>query len=258
MVTITGGGPALTYEPHINYCNTPSLGPTDNFTYTLTPGGSSATVAVTRDLRQRRAGARRPAARSATARATAPSWIAPGSTPSTSTRRASRARRASSRANFDSAEDELGFTNQNGITRQLQRRHRRADPDRHVVGGELPGGAALGDLREQLGHALDLHAHGQLPGHRHSAAPSSNSRRADIAVSPTNDSAVVATTAGNTPTPRTPRAWWWTTALTVTDPDDTTSRARRCASRPGSTPATSSGSRTRTGSRAHTTRAPAC
>jgi VCBS repeat-containing protein len=45
-VAITGGGSGLTYEPDTNYCNTfPPL--PDTFTYTLTPGGSTATVSVT-------------------------------------------------------------------------------------------------------------------------------------------------------------------------------------------------------------------
>ena len=45
IVTITGGGTLLTYEPFSNYCNSPSFGPTDNFTYTLN-GGSAGSVAV--------------------------------------------------------------------------------------------------------------------------------------------------------------------------------------------------------------------
>jgi len=44
-VVITGGGTGLTYQPDPDFCNDGS--PTDNFTYTLTPGGSIATVAVT-------------------------------------------------------------------------------------------------------------------------------------------------------------------------------------------------------------------
>jgi hypothetical protein len=44
-VVITGGGTGLTYQPNANYCNDGT--PTDDFTYTLTPGGSTATVAVT-------------------------------------------------------------------------------------------------------------------------------------------------------------------------------------------------------------------
>ena len=44
---ITGGGGALTYEPDPNYCSSAGLDPTDNFTYALTPGGSTAPVAVT-------------------------------------------------------------------------------------------------------------------------------------------------------------------------------------------------------------------
>src|SRR6056297_1121023 len=44
-VVITGGGTGLTYQPDPNFCNDGS--PTDDFSYTLTPGGSIATVAVT-------------------------------------------------------------------------------------------------------------------------------------------------------------------------------------------------------------------
>jgi hypothetical protein len=42
---ITGGGTGLTYQPDPDFCNDGV--PTDDFTYTLTPGGSSTTVAVT-------------------------------------------------------------------------------------------------------------------------------------------------------------------------------------------------------------------
>jgi len=44
-VVITNGGDDLTYEPDADYCNDGS--PTDDFTYTLTPGGDTATVAMT-------------------------------------------------------------------------------------------------------------------------------------------------------------------------------------------------------------------
>ena len=46
-VVITGGGTGLTYEPDADYCNTPPGTTLDTFTYTLTPGGDSATVSVT-------------------------------------------------------------------------------------------------------------------------------------------------------------------------------------------------------------------
>ena len=45
-VLITGGGSGLTYAPNANYCND-GAPPTDDFTYTLAPGGDVATVAVT-------------------------------------------------------------------------------------------------------------------------------------------------------------------------------------------------------------------
>src|SRR6056297_4155577 len=44
-VTITNGGSDLSYEPDADFCNDGS--PTDDFSYMLTPGGSTATVAVT-------------------------------------------------------------------------------------------------------------------------------------------------------------------------------------------------------------------
>jgi hypothetical protein len=46
VVVITGGGSGLTYLPNPNYCNAPTPGTPDTFTYTLTPGGSSTTVSV--------------------------------------------------------------------------------------------------------------------------------------------------------------------------------------------------------------------
>ena len=46
-VVVTGGGTGLTYQPDPNYCNNPPGTTLDTFTYTLTPGGSTATVTVT-------------------------------------------------------------------------------------------------------------------------------------------------------------------------------------------------------------------
>jgi VCBS repeat-containing protein len=46
-VVITGGGTGLTYQPNPNYCNDPPGTTLDTFTYTLVPGGSTATVSMT-------------------------------------------------------------------------------------------------------------------------------------------------------------------------------------------------------------------
>ncbi|NJN05508.1 MAG: tandem-95 repeat protein, partial [Rhodobacteraceae bacterium] len=46
-VVITGGGTGLTYQPNADYCNSPPGTTLDTFTYTLSPGGSTATVSVT-------------------------------------------------------------------------------------------------------------------------------------------------------------------------------------------------------------------
>ena len=45
-VVVTGGGSGLTYAPDADYCNDPPGTARDSFTYTLTPGGSTATVRV--------------------------------------------------------------------------------------------------------------------------------------------------------------------------------------------------------------------
>jgi VCBS repeat-containing protein len=45
-VVITGGGTGLTYKPNANYCNSPPGTSPDAFTYTLSPGGSTATVSI--------------------------------------------------------------------------------------------------------------------------------------------------------------------------------------------------------------------
>ena len=50
-VVLTGGSPGahtgLTYQPDPSYCNSPPGTSPDTFSYTLTPGGSSATVSIT-------------------------------------------------------------------------------------------------------------------------------------------------------------------------------------------------------------------
>ena len=46
-VVSASDGSNLTYKPDADYCNDPGAEPTDDFTYTLTPGGDEATVAVT-------------------------------------------------------------------------------------------------------------------------------------------------------------------------------------------------------------------
>ena len=59
-------------------------------------------------------------------------------------------------ANFVTGEDVLGFTTQNGITGSFNAHDRRADADRQRDGGELPDGAAVGDLREQQHQSVDV------------------------------------------------------------------------------------------------------
>src|SRR5687768_1234681 len=47
-VVVAGDGLSLTYQPDPDYCNAPiPPGTADTFTYTLAPGGDTATVSVT-------------------------------------------------------------------------------------------------------------------------------------------------------------------------------------------------------------------
>lgn len=46
-VVISGGGTSVDYQPDPDYCNTAPVAPADSFTYSLAPGGSTATVSVT-------------------------------------------------------------------------------------------------------------------------------------------------------------------------------------------------------------------
>ncbi len=46
-VVVNGAGTSLTYRPDDDYCNEPGPEPVDTFTYSLSPGGSTATVSVT-------------------------------------------------------------------------------------------------------------------------------------------------------------------------------------------------------------------
>ena len=45
--TVVNNGTDVSYTPNANYCNNPPGTSPDTFTYTLTPGGSTATVSVT-------------------------------------------------------------------------------------------------------------------------------------------------------------------------------------------------------------------
>ena len=46
-MVVTAAGDELTYQPDPNYCNDPPGTTPDTFTYSLTPGGDTATVSVT-------------------------------------------------------------------------------------------------------------------------------------------------------------------------------------------------------------------
>ena len=224
VVSIQGGGTMLTYEPHTDYCNSPSFGPTDNFTYTLT-GGSTATVAV-----------------SVTCANDAPQLASDGTLDYSEGEGAKVVDAGFSVLDVDSAslqgatvqitsnhvqsEDELGFTNQNGITHSYN----------DVTGTlTLTGTSSLANYEAAL-RSVTYENSSDTPDTStrtvssqvtdSSGAPSNTAFR-DIAVTPTNDAPVVATTAGNTAVTEDAAAVTVDGGVTVTDADDTNIESAR-------------------------------
>ena len=123
--------------------------------------------------------------------------------------------------------------------RHLQRRDRHADADRHRVGGRLPGGAALGHLREHLGQPDRRDAHGELPGDRRSSRRreqhrhARHQRRAGQRRAGGDDRP-----AARPPTPRAARPRRSTAGSPSPTPTTPTSRRGRSGSRAASSPAT--------------------
>ena len=98
-------------------------------------------------------------------------------------------------ANFESG-DTLTFTNQNGITRQLQHRHRRADADRHELGRQLPDGAALDHLRNTTDDNLTS-ARRRSSSRSTTATWTRRRRRRTSTITAVNDAPVLTTTSGS-------------------------------------------------------------
>ena len=114
-VAITGAGSGLTYQPTPNYCNAPPGTSPDTFTYTLTPGGSTATVSVTVTCVNDAATITTTGAPLAYTEGAAATAVDPGLTVSDSDDASLEGGQVRISAGFE-AGDELLFTNQNGIT----------------------------------------------------------------------------------------------------------------------------------------------
>ena len=123
-------------------------------------------------------------------------------------------------ANFNSGEDELAFTDQNGITGSY-------DSGTGVL--TLSGSASVANYQAAL-RSVTYENSSDTPStltrtvsfqDTDSSSSDSNVVERDITVSPTNDSAVVTTTAGNTSYTENAAGVVVDNALTVADPDDT-------------------------------------
>ena len=85
----------------------------------------------------------------------------------------------------------LGFTNQNGITGSYNAATGVLTLTGTCQRGQLPGGAALGDLLQHQRQPVERDPHDQLPGRRRAARQhASNVVTATVSVTPVNDAPV--------------------------------------------------------------------
>ena len=115
-VVIAGGGNALTYRPNPNYCNSPGLFSTDDFSYTLTPGGSAASVAVTVTCVNDAPVVSTTASTLVYSQGVGPLTVDTGLGVADIDSASLAGATVAITTNFNSAEDELMFANQLGIT----------------------------------------------------------------------------------------------------------------------------------------------
>ncbi len=114
-VAITGGGAGLTYVPDHDYCNSGALSSPDTFSYTLAPGGSSSSVAVTVDcLNDAPVVGTTSGTRAYTENATLA--VDPALSLVDVDSASMSGATVSITSNLSSGEDELDFTDQSGIT----------------------------------------------------------------------------------------------------------------------------------------------
>jgi VCBS repeat-containing protein len=216
-VTVTGGGTLLTYEPFTNYCNSPSFGPTDNFTYTL-DGGSTTTVVVAvtcvNDAPQLASDSTLGYLEGEGAKP-----VDTGYSISDSDSASMQSATVAITNNFDSAEDSLEYTDQNGIAGNY-------DPGTGVL--TLAGTASVEDYETAL-RSVAYRNSSDTPSTAtrtvssevtdSSGAPSNTTNR-DIAVTPTNDAPVAGTSGGSTSYTENAASVVIDNAVTVADPDD--------------------------------------
>ena len=220
-VAITGGGTALTYEPDPDYCNSPSLSsPTDNFTYTLAPGGSIGSVATTVTC-ENDAPVLSVAASTLAYSEGDGAVLVDGVLSATDIDSANLSgATVAITGGFDAAEDELEYTNQNGITGTY-------DSGTGVL--TLDGSASVANYQTAL-RSVRYSNSSDTPSTAtrtvsfevtdSSSAPSTTDTR-DISVAATNDAPTVGTSAGTTPYTEGGAATAVDGALTVADVDDT-------------------------------------
>ena len=217
---ITGGGTGLTYAPNADYCNSGGVGTPDSFTYTLAPGGSMGTVGVTVTC-----------VNDAPVLNVAGTQLAysegAGAIPVDAALTATDVDSASLQGavvqitgNFSSAQDDLVFTDQNGITGSY---------DDSTGTLTLTGSSSVANYQTAL-RSVRYQNTSDTPSTatRTVSFRVTDSSSADslvdtrtIGVTPTNDPPTVTTSGGNASYTEGNPASTIDGGLTVADPDDT-------------------------------------
>jgi hypothetical protein len=217
-VAITGGGTALTYQPSQDYCTNTFL-PTDNFSYSLAPGGSTAPVSVTVTCENDAPEMLTSGGQAAFVEDAGPAQVDGGlDVIDVDSSNLSSATVAIT-GNFQS-EDSLGVTAEPGIT-----------PSYNSGTGvlTLTGEASVTDYVLTL-KSITYSNDSDTPNTADrtvsftvtdsSSAPSTTATR-DVSVTPANDAPVVGTSGGNTSYTENAAATVIDASATVADPDDT-------------------------------------
>jgi hypothetical protein len=220
-VTITGGGSQLTYEPHADYCNSPSLGSTDNFTYKLTPGGSTGTVAATVTCVNDRPALQGTAADLDYSEADGAVPVDDGMT--TFDLDSANLSGATVEIAGSLAEDVLAW-NDNDLSDNITLDPSSTDHKIVLTGDDSPASYDLALRSVTYENTSDTPSTATRTVSAEvtdSSSEPSGPQTRDISVTPTNDAPVLTTSAGSTPVTENGAAGVVDSLMTVTDPDDT-------------------------------------
>ena len=169
--TVSNNGTDVSYTPNANYCNNPPGTSPDTFTYTLSPGGSTATVSVTVTCVADPPDVTTSGGSLAYTENDPATPIDPGVTVTDPDAGAMiTGATVAITANFAGAQDVLALAGVNpGISAGAAGRQ-HADPDRHGDAGGVPGGAAQRHVPQHVRGPVDARAHRDVHRHRQHGA----------------------------------------------------------------------------------------